>query len=177
MDVPNNLKLVVEKVEETHNDYLCDFKHSLRVSDNNTYCYSYNVTILVKLENVYISYSVDLPNSNGKIVPFIKKATIDICKFYQNHKGNKLLNWFYKKNTSGVRNLPTSCPIEPGNISLEDLAIDESFLAYAVARSKLFITIEFSTKINGKMVIDFCISIVMSLFKIDLMFVCLNNKV
>ncbi|CRK91699.1 CLUMA_CG005346, isoform A [Clunio marinus] len=35
-------KLIVEKAEETHNEYLIDFAHSLRISENSTYFYSYN---------------------------------------------------------------------------------------------------------------------------------------
>ncbi|CRK87415.1 CLUMA_CG001217, isoform A [Clunio marinus] len=97
---------------------------------------SVDSTLFVKLNSSYISYSIDYLNSNGKVAPFIKKTTFDLCNYFKNQNGNKLLNWFYKKNISGERNLPTSCPIEPQTIFLKDFAIVE---------------VELSTKINEKM--------------------------
>ncbi|CRK92075.1 CLUMA_CG005693, isoform A [Clunio marinus] len=124
-EVKNDLKLVIDKMEETHKDYVVDFQQQLRISDNFTYYYSVNASPLVKLESVYLSYSIDLANSNGQRISLLKKTTIDLCSFFKNLKGNKLLNWFYKKNTSGQRNLPTSCPVEPNSYFLKDFKLDE----------------------------------------------------
>ncbi|CRK87425.1 CLUMA_CG001227, isoform A [Clunio marinus] len=63
------MKIIVSKVEETHNKYMLDFKHSLRITQNFTNYISINLTLLVKIDSLYFHYSVDLPNASGKMNP------------------------------------------------------------------------------------------------------------
>ncbi|CRK87421.1 CLUMA_CG001223, isoform A [Clunio marinus] len=52
------MKIIVSKVEETHNKYMLDFKHSLRITQNFTNYISINVSLFVKLDSTLMPYAI-----------------------------------------------------------------------------------------------------------------------
>ncbi|CRK87423.1 CLUMA_CG001225, isoform A [Clunio marinus] len=149
----NPFKIRVNKVEETHNEYMLDFKHSLRITQNFTSYISFNLTLLVKLDSMYFYYSIFLPNSNGKMVPFSKRTGMNLCNFFKDQKRKtKLLQSFFKNNNSSSKRVMESCPVEPGFYFIKDYNVVERLMPYAITEIKIVIVAEIKTKIKGEMV-------------------------
>ncbi|CRK87420.1 CLUMA_CG001222, isoform A [Clunio marinus] len=163
----NPLKIRVNKVEETHNEYMLDFKHSLRITQNFTNYISVNMTLFVKLDSTYLHYSVDLPNSNGKMVPFIKRTGMNMCNFSKALKGNKILQRFFKRNSSNEKRIMESCPVEPGFYFIKDFIVGETLMTYAVAETKIVMVFGIATKINEKMVDLFSLKVQFEIKTLD----------
>ncbi|CRK87422.1 CLUMA_CG001224, isoform A [Clunio marinus] len=148
----NPFKIRVNKVEETHNEYMLDFRHSLRITQNFTNYISINLTLLVKIDSLYFHYSVDLPNASGKMVPFIRRNGMNLCNYFKEKKKNSILNSLYKNNNSTSKRITESCPVEPGFYFIKDFDVGERLMPYAVTETKIFIVVIIKTKANGKMV-------------------------
>ncbi|CRK87408.1 CLUMA_CG001210, isoform A [Clunio marinus] len=110
-----------------------------------------NVTILVKLQNVFIQHAINARNSKGKYEPFLGKGVTDICKYLNKGKGNKLIRGLF--NRINMEHFPTSCPVEPGfYYAKTGIQFDENnlFVQY-IGEAKSMLSMDFGTKTNGEM--------------------------
>ncbi|CRK87412.1 CLUMA_CG001214, isoform A [Clunio marinus] len=143
-------KSFIEKIELMQNTSIMEIKYFLNEYENGSYSLSYNFTVLVKVQNLFLQNSVNLLNADGKYEPFVGKGVTDMCKFWSNRKGNKLVRIMFG-NLKG-RNLPKSCPIEPGFYFAKDIIFDgKKLLTHNIWDVKLMIALDYGTKINGKM--------------------------
>ncbi|CRK91696.1 CLUMA_CG005343, isoform A [Clunio marinus] len=138
-------------MEVIQNKSFFDFQHSLDKTENNIYVLSFNATVLVKFQNIFLRNYINVLNANGKYVPFIGGGVADLCKYLNNRKGNKFMRVLVSK-FKGSNNFATSCPIEPGVYHADDIIFDgNSFITQFIPDGKLMAAVELGTKINGKM--------------------------
>ncbi|CRK87406.1 CLUMA_CG001208, isoform A [Clunio marinus] len=149
----NNIKIktTIEKIKISQNKSIVAFQHLLNEFENGSYASNINVTFLVKVQNLFLQHSVNVRNSKGKYEPFLGKGVTDICKFLSQGKGNKFIRGVFDK--ANVEHLPTSCPVEPGfYFANNNHEFDETkMLSQYVGEVKSMLSLDFGTKINGKM--------------------------
>ncbi|CRK87413.1 CLUMA_CG001215, isoform A [Clunio marinus] len=144
-------KSFVEKIELTQNTSILEVKYFINETENGSYSLSYNFTVFVKVQNLFLQNSVNVLSANGKYEPFMGKGVTNLCKFWSNRKGNKLIRMLFDK-IKGYRNLPKSCPIEPGFYYTKDVIFDgKNLAAQNIWDVKFMIALDYGTKTNGKM--------------------------
>ncbi|CRK87409.1 CLUMA_CG001211, isoform A [Clunio marinus] len=143
--------ITLEKIEFSQNKSFLELQYLLEEYGNSNYRLNFNVTSFVRLDNFFIQYSVNVPNSKGKYEPFFGKGVSDLCKFLSNRKGNILIRSLYDK-MKGDKRIPTSCPIEPAFYYVNNMLFDgKNMFSEQVRDVRVMIALDFGTKIKGKM--------------------------
>ncbi|CRK87418.1 CLUMA_CG001220, isoform A [Clunio marinus] len=113
------LKLLAEKLVVTYNESIVNFHPQLEIYSNDSYSFGFNATLLQKLDNFYIQVLINFADVNGNYEPFLRKVVSDMCHFYKNQRGNKILRNFYNSNYA-ERKFPETCPILPVFLQLHE---------------------------------------------------------